>query len=152
MVENYFAKKYRGSLEPPLGSSTKKLDHQISRETSISSWNATNQVAEPTSESSVINFVEEPSNELVVSADGSTVDAVVADVQENNDYQPDVMGNSSVTLVSTNEDNEVLPPDIKNQSDSPLKKSTKRRFESGTTSIPGIVNTRCFRVRDNCSV
>ena len=34
--------------------------------------------------------------------------------------------------------------DVKMHSDSPLKKSSKRRFESGTTSIPGKISAILF--------
>ena len=57
-----------------------------------------------------------------------------------------VMIDSTITLVSNSEGDatadadctDVRLEDVNMRSDSPLKKSSKRRFESGTTSIPGI--------------
>jgi hypothetical protein len=63
-----------------------------------------------------------------------------------------VMIDSTITLVSNSEGdntadadcNDMRITDVNMESDSPLKKSSKRRFESGTTSIPGNIYGSSF--------
>ena len=76
---------------------------------------------------SPLDFGSELESTAVESMDGDGEPVLMADV-------PDNMVESSVTLVSVDEDSnkdEVLSNEY------PVKKTVKRRYESGTTSIPG---------------
>jgi hypothetical protein len=68
----------------------------------------------------------------------------MAELESETTKEATVMIDSTITLVSNSEgdntadaDIDVKLDDVNIQADSPIKKSSKRRFESGTTSIPG---------------
>ena len=138
LTENSGLKKFQGSLDPPLGSSTfRKSDVDVTSEVSA----GRSLVAQTSTESCTTGglAVEEQPDEGI---DGGTV--CLADLSAEAEREAALMVDSTITLVS-NSDGETLeqrteanPDDTCIHSDSPLKKSAKKRFESGTTSIPGI--------------
>lgn len=145
LTENTFLKKFHGSLEPPLGSSTyRKTDPDMVSDVSASR----SLVAQTSTESCATGSLAV--EEQIEDTDGDGVSGPVAGDQtleaeseaatETNLNQ---MIDSTVTLVSNSECETVEQrtdptlEDLNPQSESPIKKSSKRRFESGTTSIPG---------------
>ena len=138
LVENASGRKFHGSLEPPLGSSGSKSRHATGSEippspaglggdTSIETGNGSAAEDKVATTISPLDFGSELESTAVESMDGDGEPVLMADV-------PDNMVESSVTLVSVDEDSnkdEVLSNEY------PVKKTVKRRYESGTTSIPG---------------
>lgn len=74
-----------------------------------------------------------------------SADNIIEEQESEAAKEGTVMIDSTITLVSNSEGDatadayctDVRLEDVNMESDSPLKKSSKRRFESGTTSIPG---------------
>lgn len=142
LTENTGLKKFQGSLEPPLGSSTfRKSDGDVGSDNSA----CRSLVAQTSTESCTTGglTVEEQPEETAV--DGAICPAELSvEAESETAAEGALMMDSTITLVSNSDGEtleqrtEVTTDDTCIQSDSPLKKSSKRRFESGTTSIPGI--------------
>lgn len=144
LTENTGLKKFQGSLEPPLGTSSyRKTDTDVTSDASASR----SLVAQTSTESCTTGglTVEEQPEESEL--EGGC--PVVADqtLETENEAATEaalnVMMDSTVTLVSNSECDikeqrlDVTSDDVI-QFESPVKKSSKKRFESGTTSIPGM--------------
>lgn len=113
LTRDSFIRKFHGSLEPPLGSAGNPQDPEPAP-----SENLVQQL-------SVIET--EVSLEMDTPPEGAENEANKAGM----DATPSVMLDSTTTLVSTSGDY------FDTESDSLMMKTSKRRFESGSTSIPG---------------
>lgn len=145
-------KKFQGSLEPPLGS----LVYRKSYTDATSDASASRSLVAQTSTESCTTgglAVEEPADDSD-GVDGTTSPPVAETTLEmesetgpGTEVALNPMIDSTVTLVSNSESDTGRDPsllrsdttleDVNNQLDSPIKKTSKKRFESGTTSIPG---------------
>ena len=113
LTRDSFIRKFHGSLEPPLGSAANAQDSEAA------SGSLTEQVS--VMETSMSLDMDTPPEEGEENEfNESAIDAT-----------PSVMMDSTSTLVSANADHFDV------ESDSLGMKTSKRRFESGSTSIPG---------------
>ena len=135
--------KFQGSLDPPLGSSSySKTNADLTSEASASR----SLVAQTSTDSCATGglVVEEQPEEAEDEQMDYPAQDAMAELESEATKEATVMIDSTITLVSNSEgdntadaDIDMRLDDINIQSDSTMKKSSKRRFESGTTSIPG---------------
>lgn len=144
LTENNSLNKFQGSLDPPLGSSTfSKTNGDLTSDASASR----SLVAQTSTDSCATGglVVEEQPEEAEEDRMNYPAEDTMAELESEATKEATVMIDSTITLVSNSEgdntadaDIDVKLDDVNIQADSPIKKSSKRRFESGTTSIPGI--------------
>lgn len=132
-------------MEPPLGTSSyRKTDTDVTSDASASR----SLVAQTSTESCTTGglTVEEQPEEAELEEMACPVVAdqtLETDNETTTEAALNLMMDSTITLVSNSECDikeqrlDVTSEDANVQFESPMKKSTKKRFESGTTSIPG---------------
>lgn len=142
LTENTCQAKFQGSLDPPLGSSRyRKTDADLTSEASASR----SLVAQTSTDSCATAGlgVEEQPGEGEADRIDYQMENTVGESESEATKDAAVMMDSTITLVSNGEGDAVGEPEASDvrpddvQSDSLFKKTSKRRFESGTTSIPG---------------
>lgn len=112
LTRDSFIRKFHGSLEPPLGSAANPQEPEVTH----GNLSENVSVMEASTNLELNTPVDEVENEI----NKMTIDST-----------PNIMMDSTTTLVSSNADY------FDAESDSPMMKTPKRRFESGSTSILG---------------
>ena len=148
LTEDVGFRKFHGSLEPPLGSSHHhrlSSGHSNNRcliaQTSSDSNATTGQLAEEQQAATDTAVAEQPAD------DGSLAITEATEIDESftEHAPPSVTIDSSATLVSSCEDERIENNDNgETEQNSTEKKSSKTRFESGTSSIPGLITAALF--------
>uniref|UniRef100_A0A0N7ZXW0 Protein SZT2 n=1 Tax=Daphnia magna TaxID=35525 RepID=A0A0N7ZXW0_9CRUS len=154
LTENTCQAKFQGSLDPPLGSSRyRKTDADLTSEASASR----SLVAQTSTDSCATAGlgVEEQPGEGEADRIDYQMENTVGESESEATKDAAVMMDSTITLVSNGEGDAVGEPEASDvrpddvQSDSLFKKTSKRRFESGTTSIPGTRHSDSSSVVDS---
>ena len=151
LTESTSLTNFQGSLGPPLGSSSySKTNADLTSNASASR----SLIAQTSTDSCATGgLVEEHSEEGGYNqTDYQLAENTIGELEIEAGKEGTVMIDSTITLVSNSEGDatadadctDVRLEDVNMQSDSPLKKSSKRRFESGTTSIPGKISAILF--------
>lgn len=152
LTESTSLTNFQGSLDPPLGSSSySKTNADLTSNASASR----SLIAQTSTDSCATGglVVEEQSEEGGYNqTDYQLAENTIGELEIEAGKEGTVMIDSTITLVSNSEGDatadadctDVRLEDVNMQSDSPLKKSSKRRFESGTTSIPGKISAILF--------